>query len=113
MVLNFEQISNMPDVQDFIRESEFRKSQYYFVYFHDGFKGKGNSHVIKNTLKFGNEDADFLDRVIIRIYKDTVILNRNGDGHDPYERDLDLNKEYTDERLIFEALLVWAEYDLL
>lgn len=109
--MNFDEISNMNHVQDFILNNVNLSKHYYYVTLYSDIKEYKYNRLTKTkSLRFGNAHANFNDKVDIEVYKDEVILNRRGDGFRPYSRKLDLNKSYSEETYILEALREWVEF---
>ncbi|ETT85578.1 hypothetical protein [Bacillus mycoides] len=107
----FDEISSMNDLQIFILNNvNLSKHYYYVTIYSDIKKNRFNRFTKTKRLRFGNDNASFNDKVDIEVYKDEVILNRRGDGSRPYPRKLDLNRTYSEERYIYEALLEWVEF---
>lgn len=61
-------------------------------------------------MEFGNRDTDKNEWMHIEIYPDEVSMQMNAFGGRTHYKNINMNRDYTDEALILEAIGIYTNY---
>ncbi|MGJ3205865.1 hypothetical protein [Geobacillus thermoleovorans] len=106
--MDFSQMNDMDNLKEIILENPNFNKFYYFVTIYPYEQSDPRNYKSNvERIKFGNENADYLQRVHIDIYKDKVRLHCNGEGRMEHIVKLEPYKNYTNEECIILVLDKW------